>query len=115
MNVLGIVGDALWILSLSIQAAASRAAWGRIPPGTATPLALGLRAPRAVALCLIPGVAFAVGAVLLLLSRNAAPWSDPAWLLFGLRATGAALFALAHLTWLTRALAQLAREGALKP
>jgi hypothetical protein len=115
MNLLNVVGDALWIVSLSIQAAASRAAWGRIAPGTPTPLVLGLRAPRAVALCLVPAIAFVVGAGLLVLYRDAAPWSDEAWLLFGVRATAAALFALAHLRWLTGALATLGREGALKP
>ena len=40
---------------------------------------------------------------------------DAALILFGVRATLAALFPLAHLRWLKAALAQLEAEGALKP
>jgi hypothetical protein len=115
MDWLRVFGLALWIVSLSIQASASRAAFRRMAPGTPVPLGFGgVRAPRAVALGLIPAASFLIGAALMPLGREATGFSTEAWLFFGLRATGAALLALAHLRWLSTALATLAREGALK-
>jgi len=121
MDVLRIAGDALWILALSLMATASRAAWRRIAPGASTPVLTSRsgrvlwRAPRDLALCITPGIAFVVGIALLLAAGRASGWSDAAIIAFGLRATLAPLFAVAHLTWLDRAMAVMAREGALKP
>ena len=118
MDLLKVAGVALWIISLSIQAGASRAAFRRVPPDVRMPLTFGprpLRARRAVALCLLPVATFLIGAMLLTSNRDVAPWSDQAWVLLGVRATGAALLGLAHLRWLAAALAELEREGALRP
>ena len=118
-TVLGLAGDALWIIALSIMAGASRAAWPRIAPDAAVPMltgkATGLRLPRAVALCVIPAVGFAVGLALLVLERRQALDLTYALMSFGLRSTLAALFALAHLRWLQGALETLDAEGQLRP
>jgi hypothetical protein len=121
MDVLRIAGDVLWILALSLMAGASRTAWRRIDPGAYVPLVTAsagrvlARAPRGLALSLIPAIAFVVGIVLLIVAASHAPWTQQAIILFGARATLAALFAMAHLRWLAGAMGQLAREGALKP
>ena len=118
MDLLKIAGGALWILSLSIQAGASREAFRRVPPDIRMPLTFGprpLRASRVVALCLLPVATFVVGVFLLTLNRNVAPGSDEAWVVLGVRATGAALLGLAHLRWLKTAMAELERQGALRP
>ncbi|HEY3694639.1 hypothetical protein [Phenylobacterium sp.] len=121
MDVLRLAGDALWIISLSIMTSASRAAWKRIEPGTMVPLQFAndgrptRRTKRGLALSLIPGAAFVVGILLVASNRRTAGWGDEALVLFGVRATAAALFAVAHLRWLSAALAALDREGALKP
>ena len=36
--VLSLLGDALWIISLSIMASTTRGAWGRIDPETKVPI-----------------------------------------------------------------------------
>jgi hypothetical protein len=121
MDVLRLAGDALWIVSLSIMASASRAAWARIAPETMVPLQFAAdgratrRTKRGLALSLIPAVAFIVGILLVVTNRRTTGWSDEALILFGVRATVAALFAVGHLRWLSAALAALDKEGALKP
>lgn len=121
MNWLGIVGDALWIVALAMMAGASQRAWRRIEPGTKVPMQFSrdgrpvLRARRAVALTLVPGIAFVVSIFLLGQNRAIPPGTPEALILFGVRATLAAVFALAHLRWLEAALKQLDEEGALKP
>jgi hypothetical protein len=120
MTILMYVGDALWVLALAIMAGASREAWKRMDAGTMVPMAFrqdgspGFRAKRAVALSALPLVAFAVSLLLVLRNRNLAVSPDEALILFGVRATLAALFALAHLRWLKAALTQLEAEGALR-
>jgi chromate transport protein ChrA len=69
---------------------------------------------RALALLAFPVAAFVLGIVLVAFNRNAAASPDQALILFGVRATAAALMALAHLRWLKAALAALDAEGALK-
>ena len=121
MNLLNVAGLALWIVALSIMASASRAAWNRIEPGVKVPLTFArdgrpaLLARRAVALCLLPGAAFVTGLLLMVLNRDLSAGGEAGLILFGLRATGAALFALTHLRWLAAAMAALDKEGALKP
>jgi len=118
MGLLHIAGDALWIVALSIMASVSQAAWKRIEPETRVPV-FGLpelRLKRGPALILVPAAAFVVGIVLVLANRQAAGAGGPgAVILFGVRATSAALFALLHLRWLKAALEVLAAEGSLKP
>ncbi|THD57894.1 hypothetical protein [Phenylobacterium sp.] len=120
MTLLIYVGDALWIVALAIMAAASREAWKRMDADTRVPMVLrrdgspAFRAMRDVALAAPPAVAFAVSLFLVAGVRNLAMDADEALILFGVRATLAALFALAHLRWLKAAMAQLEAEGALK-
>lgn len=121
MNWLGIVGDALWIVSLAIMAGASHRAWRRVPTTTKMPLQFArdgramMRVPRHVALLLIPGIAFLISLMLMWQNRQMVPGGPDALVLFGIRATLAGVFALYHLRWLEAAMAQLDQEGALRP
>ena len=108
------LGDALWILALSIMFGASRSAWRRIPPGVKPPV-LGVRLPRGLAVWALPGSAFLLSLWALLYSRDWAEDADLAFILFGVRAVSASLLALLHLTWLGGAMTTLQREGQLKP
>ncbi|HQT53898.1 MAG: hypothetical protein Q8N10_06010 [Phenylobacterium sp.] len=118
---LALLGDALWIISLSIMASTTRAAWGRIDPETKVPLQFALsgkptfRVKRNLALLAIPTAAFFLGLALVAFNRNAAASLEHSVILFGVRATAAALIAVGHLRWLKAALDQLQSEGALKP
>jgi hypothetical protein len=120
MDVLRIVGDAMWILALTLMASASRAAWGKVAAGTRVPLVVSgagrvlARAPRTIAFCLLPAVAFVVGAALLFAHGLPGVSDQTALIVFGLRLVIAPLFVIAHLTWLARAMTKLAQEGALK-
>ncbi|WP_333587678.1 hypothetical protein [Phenylobacterium sp.] len=121
MNWLGIIGDALWIVALAMMAGASQRAWRRIEPGTRLPMQFArdgrpvMRLPKAAALLLVPAIAFVTSLFLLAQNRAIPPGTPEALILFGVRATLAAAFALAHLRWLEAAMKQLAQEGALKP
>jgi hypothetical protein len=120
MTVLGVIGDVLWIFALSLMAGASRMAWRKIPKGVAVPVLWSgsnttlARAPRLWALATLPIVAFVLSLFLLAGAHAAAAWSVEAVLMFGVRATLAAIFALVHLSQVRRALNQLAEEGQIK-
>lgn len=109
-----LAADALWILALAVMAGTSREAWKRTPSEARVPLA-GLRVSRLVGYWALPAAAFAASLWLLYMHRTAASAGDAAMLMFGVRAVSASLVALLHLRWVGRALAVLAREGALKP
>ena len=118
MNILGIIGDVLWLLALSIMGGASRMAWGKVRdvlvPMVWAPSGKTLwRAPRAVALASVPIFAFLLSLWLLVESRRPqeANW---AIILLCVRAILAAIFAVVHLTQVRRALNQLAEEGQIK-
>ncbi|MBR7617982.1 hypothetical protein JKL49_01160 [Phenylobacterium sp. 20VBR1] len=118
---LSLVGDALWIIAMSIMASATLAAWRRIDPETRVPLQFALsgaptfRLKRNIALLLIPAAAFVLGLGLVAFNRNAAANMEQAVILFGVRATAAALITIGHLRWLKAAMDLLQSEGALKP
>ena len=95
------VGDALWVLALSIMFAASRHA-RRQTEGRARLRFLGGEAPRAVALWMLPTASFVASLWLALQARSVA--EDTALLLVGVRAASASLLALLHLRWLAEAL-----------
>lgn len=118
MNIMGVIGDVLWLLSLSIMAGASRMAWSKVRevlvPVFWAPSGQTLwRAPRAVALASLPTFAFLLSLWLLFQSRQPA---EPtlAIMLLCVRAILAAIFAVVHLTQVRRALNQLAQEGQIK-
>jgi hypothetical protein len=121
MTPLTIAGDALWVVSLSIMAGASREAWRRMTPQTRVPMQFRAdgaplwRAKRLPALSAIPVAAFVVSLVLLFYDRDVHGSGDQAWIVLGVRATIAAVFAITHLRWLRSAMEVLAAEGALKP
>lgn len=120
MSPLAMAGDVLWILALSIMASTTRAAWMRMTPQTLVPMSFGqdgkprLRLKRNLALLILPVGGFVLGLVLVAFNRNVGADPSQAIILFGVRATAAALLALAHLRWLKAALDALDAEGALK-
>lgn len=113
MNVLSIAADTLWILALSIMAGGARAAWRRMDADTLVPIQGRWRLPRNTALVLPVVLAFLLGMALLWGHRST---GDLAYnvILFGLRATLAAVVAMLHLQWLKGALTTLQAEGKLK-
>ncbi|MDB5447911.1 MAG: hypothetical protein JWQ97_3228 [Phenylobacterium sp.] len=108
------VGDALWVIALSIMFGASRQAWRRIPPGVRPPL-MGARLPRGLAVWALPGAAFLLSLWFALAARQWSEDGDTAFIVFGVRAVSASLLALLHLRWLGAGLKVLEREGVLKP
>lgn len=118
MNILGVIGDVLWLLALSIMGGASRMAWGKVKdvlvPVLWSPSGTTLwRAPRAVALASLPTAAFLLSLWLLVESRRPLEL-NVGIILLCVRAILAAIFAVAHLTQVRRALNQLAAEGQIK-
>ena len=119
MSILGVIGDILWILALSIMAGASRMAWGKIDKAVAVPMVWTMggatlwRAPRAVALLLLPTAAFLLSLWLMIGSRQN-PTGAMAVILLGLRATLAAILAMLHLAQVRRGLNQLVEEGQIR-
>jgi hypothetical protein len=101
MPILSYAGDALWVIALTIMFSASQAAW-RETAGRDKLAFLGGVAPRAIALWLLPAASFAVSLWLVLRARDAQ--GDMAVIVFGVRATMAALLALLHLRWVGLAL-----------
>lgn len=114
MSFLSIAADVLWIIALSIMAGGARAAWRRIDPQTKVPMQGNWRLPRDIALTLPVAIAFLFG-LALLWGHRSAPDLTYSVILFGLRATLAAMIAVMHLQWLKGALETLESEGALKP
>ena len=114
-QVLGYIGDGLWIAALAIMASSTRQAWKRIPPGARIQVASGLTAAKGPALLAVPVLAFVVGVALSL----ARIWADQnplaAIALFTVRVGLPALFAMAHLRWLAMALEQTGRTPVQRP
>jgi hypothetical protein len=108
------IGDALWVVALSIMFSTSRQAWRRIPPGVKPPL-MGVRLPRMLVVWALPGAAFLLSLWLALAARQWSGDGDIAFIVFGVRAVLASLLALLHLRWLEASLKALEREGQLKP
>ena len=107
------VGDALWVVALSIMFGASRQAWRRIPRGVRPPL-MGARLPRMLALWALPAAAFLLSLWFAVAARQPREDADITLIVFGVRAVSASLLALLHLRWLGAGLAALEREGVLK-
>jgi hypothetical protein len=98
--VLAYIGDALWVAALTIMFAASRQAW-RQTEGRKSLRFLGGRAPRSVALWLLPGASFSTSLWLALQARTVPDETD--LIVLGVRAVSASLLALLHLRWLADA------------
>jgi hypothetical protein len=118
-TLLGIAGDLLFIVALGIMAGASRQAWRRIDPSTSVPLITrdGLAvvgAPRAIALTILPALAFLAGMALLVAGARAREALATAVILFGLKATISAGFALLHLRLVSKVLRALGARGLLR-
>jgi hypothetical protein len=118
-TLLALAGDLLFVLALGIMAGASRQAWRRIDPSTSVPLVTRsgetlVGAPRAIALTLLPAVAFLIGLGLLYAGAEARGALEPAIIVFGLKATLSALFALAHLRLVARVIRALGARGLLR-
>jgi hypothetical protein len=96
------LGDALWVVALSIMFGASRQAWGRTRPGEKIRLPMG-EIGRGLGIWALPGAAFAFSLWLALQARDV-EGADTAVIVFGVRATAASLLALLHLRWLRAAL-----------
>jgi hypothetical protein len=118
LTVLTYLGDAVWILALSLMAGASRQAWSRMDAETLVPLQPGApkgpRLRRNIALSAAPAVAFLASLFLVAGVRSLSLTPDMALVLFGVRIVLAALATLAHLGWLRAVMAQLKAEGALR-
>jgi hypothetical protein len=118
MDWLAVIGDAVWILALSLIAGASKTAWTRIEPDASVPMQLGSRilwrAPKPVALLTMPVLATLVGLGLGAAARMPSDGAAPL-VVFGARMALAPPFVLLHLMLLHRAMSALADEGQLRP
>jgi hypothetical protein len=103
MVVLTYIGDALWVVALTIMFSASRHAWSRTRPGEKLVLPIG-EIGRGLGIWALPGAAFAFSLWLALQAREQAAAGDLAVIVFGVRAAAAPLLALLHLAWLKAAL-----------
>ena len=88
------LGDALWVIGLTIMFAASRQAAGRTA-GRPRLRYLGGRGPRNLVLWGLPAASFAVSLWPALQARMVA--EETSFVLFGVRAVSASLLALLHL------------------
>jgi hypothetical protein len=108
------VGDALWVLGLSIMFSASRTAARRIPANARPPL-MGVALPRALFLWALPASVFLLSLWFVVQAREPAADPDMPLIVFGVRASLAALLALLHLRWLGQGMKALEAKGELKP
>jgi hypothetical protein len=100
---LSYIGDALWVIVLTIMFQASRQAWSRTRPGETLRLPMG-EIGRGLGIWALPGAAFAFSLWLALQAREQAVEADLAVIVFGVRATVGPLLALLHLHWLKAAM-----------
>jgi hypothetical protein len=120
MDILHVIGDGLWIASLSIIFSASFGVLKRIPPKVKVPLQWArsgkviFRARRSIALFIMPFAAFFLGMVLLVVNRNSPADGEAALIQFGVRALIPAVLVLMHLRWLQAALKTLEEEGEIE-
>jgi uncharacterized membrane protein len=116
---LRIVGDGLSIAALAIISSAALGAWKRVPKDVAVPMLWGgdghptLRVPRAVGLLAIPVLAMMMIFAFTLSGLTFTATGLDAIMLLCVRASLAALMALAQLSHLRFALKTLQDEGRL--
>ncbi|MDB5470895.1 MAG: hypothetical protein JWR84_2455 [Caulobacter sp.] len=115
---ISIAGDVFWIFSLAIIFSMSWAAQKRVPGDLSIPVVFRgdqvlVRAPKWVALWLVPAIAMAIGAWLKIESRGEDLSLNGAWIWLGVRVTLAPLVATLHLTQVRKGLETLDREDRL--
>ncbi|PZQ57917.1 MAG: hypothetical protein DI570_19035 [Phenylobacterium zucineum] len=121
LNILSILGDAVWIVAMSMIASATRATWARLAADARLPMQWGLdrkptwRAGKPLALAVTVGFPLVFGLVLSALARTPGLAPDQLTILFLVRVATAPLFILGHMLWMRAALRTLEAEGALKP
>ena len=117
LNLLLILGDAMWIVAMAMIASGAQRFWKHLRPGARPPLPWGLcrrRGGRGLAVGLAVGVPLVLGLALSAAARDPQMAPDRQLLLFLFRAFLAPLFVLAHYAWLRAATRALDAEGALK-
>ena len=120
MDWLAIIGDAVWIMTLSLIAGASRTVWAKIPAGAAVPMQFTLkrkplwRAPKPVALVFTPVLVTVIGLAFGYAARVAPPYGGMPLIIFAVRMALGPPFVMAHLLHLRLALETLDGEGKLK-
>ena len=90
------IGDAIWVIALTIMFSASTQASNRTAGEARLPM-LGAMIPRGLALWSLPGGAFAVSLWFAYTARTADMDADATLILLGVRALSASLLAPAHL------------------
>ncbi len=93
------IGDAVWVIALTIMFSASTQASNRTAGDSHLPM-LGAKLPRTLALWALPGGAFAISLWFAYTARTADLGADATLILLGVRALAASLLALVHLTLL---------------
>ena len=93
------IGDAVWVIALSVMFSASTRASNRTAGDSHVPM-LGRSLPRNLALWSLPGGAFAISLWFAYAARTADMGLDGTVVLLGVRCLSSALVTLAHLTLL---------------
>jgi hypothetical protein len=94
------IGDAIWVIALTIMFSASTQASNRTAGDSHLPV-LGANLPRTLALWALPGGAFAISLWFAYTARTNDLSADAALILLGVRALSASLLALLHLRLLS--------------
>ena len=121
VSLFSIVGDAIWIVAMSMIASGSQRFWRRLPPGVRVPMQWSVRqraiwrAAKPLAFGLAIGVPLVLGLVLSAAARDPANTPSDVLLIFLTRTFAGPLFALIHYAWMGAASRTLDAEGALKP
>ena len=104
------IGDAIWVIALTIMFSASTQASNRTAGDSHLPV-LGANLPRTLALWALPGGAFAISLWFAYTARTTDLSADAALILLGVRALSASLLALLHLRLLSGIVKPPGRKG----
>ena len=121
INILAMLGDALWILTLASIASGATRLTRVLPPGVRLPMQWsvrgkpGWRATKPLALTVVIGVPLAVGLIMSAVARSPSLGPEGQLIVFLIRALAAPLHLLAHWGWMRATTRTLDAEGALKP
>ena len=121
VSVFSIVGDAIWIVAMSLIASGSQAFWRRLPADVLVPLKWSpkqkplWRARRPIAFAATVGAPLALGLILSAAARSPANTPPDVLLVLLVRIFTGPLCVLIHYAWMRAAAETLDAEGALKP